>query len=190
MRLLIMGPPGAGKGTQSATLARHFGIPPISTGAAFRAIVERQTELGRRVEEIMLAGGLVPDDVTIQIVAERLAEPDTEPGFLLDGFPRTVPQAEALDGILDRLGTPLDAVLSLVVEPELLVRRMVKRAEIEHRADDNEETIRQRFAVYREQTAPLLSLYRGRGVLTEVDGTGDVEVVGRRIIDALAAGGG
>jgi len=187
MRLLIMGPPGAGKGTQAALIAAHFGIPSISTGEIFRSNVQRQTELGQVVDQIMRSGGLVPDDVTIQIVADRLAEPDTKPGFLLDGCPRTMAQAEALDGILEKLGTPLDTVLALVVDPDLLVARMMKRAEIEHRADDNEETIRERFAVYREATAPLLALYRERDQLTEVDGFGDIDVVNRRILEALAA---
>jgi adenylate kinase len=183
--MLIMGPPGAGKGTQGELIARHFGIPAISTGAIFRSNVARQTELGQVVAKIMAEGGLVPDEVTIQIVADRLAEPDTEPGFLLDGFPRTVAQAKSLDGILNDLTKPLDVVLSLTVDPDQLVARMLKRAEIEHRADDNEETIRRRFEVYQAETAPLLDLYRDKGLLTEVDGLGEIAEVTDRIITAL-----
>jgi adenylate kinase len=183
--MLIMGPPGAGKGTQGVLIAERFRIPAISTGAIFRDNVQRQTELGQVVSRIMESGGLVPDEVTIQIVADRLAEPDTEPGFLLDGFPRTVPQAEALDKILADLKTPLDVVLSLTVEPDLLVARMLKRAELEHRADDNEETIRKRFEVYQAETEPLLELYRRRGLLHEVDGLGEIAEVTDRVIRAL-----
>ncbi|MDR1806581.1 MAG: adenylate kinase [Propionibacteriaceae bacterium] len=185
MRLLIMGPPGAGKGTQGALIAEHLVIPAISTGAIFRSNVANQTELGQVVAKIMAEGGLVPDEVTIAIVADRLAQPDTAQGFLLDGFPRTVAQAEALDAILEKLGTPLDTALSLTADPDELVARMLKRAEIEHRADDNEATIRQRFAVYQEETAPLLDLYRRRGQLTEVNGLGDIPEVTGRILEAL-----
>ncbi|MDR0959787.1 MAG: adenylate kinase [Propionibacteriaceae bacterium] len=185
MRMLIMGPPGAGKGTQGVVIAEHFGIPAISTGAIFRSNVAEQTELGKVVSEIMNRGELVPDDVTTQLVADRLAQPDAAQGFLLDGFPRTVPQAKSLDEILDKLGTPLDAVLSLVVSDEVLVARMMKRAEIEHREDDNEETIRNRFKVYADETEPLLALYRDRGLLVEVDGLGEVAEVNDRIVAAL-----
>jgi adenylate kinase len=185
MRLLIMGPPGAGKGTQAQFIAQHYGIPAISTGDIFRSNVQRQTELGRVVEGIMARGEYVPDEVTIQIVADRLAESDTAPGFLLDGFPRTVPQAEALDQILADLNAPLDKVLSLTVDPDQLVARMLKRAEIEHRADDNEETIRTRFSVYEAQTQPLLDLYRAKGLLVEVDGLGEIGQITARIIAAL-----
>ncbi len=185
MRMLIMGPPGAGKGTQGKEVAKEFGIPEVSTGAIFRSNVANQTELGKVVSAIMEKGELVPDSVTVDLVADRLAQPDTAPGFLLDGFPRTVPQAEALDGILAKLGISLDAVLSLVVDGETLVKRMMKRAEIEGRADDNEETIRRRFEVYTAETEPLLALYRERGLLVEVDGLGAVDEVHARILAAL-----
>ncbi len=185
MRMLIMGPPGAGKGTQGKEVAAEFGIPEISTGAIFRSNVAEQTELGKVVAAIMEKGELVPDSVTVDLVADRLAKPDTAPGFLLDGFPRTVAQAEALDGILAKLGIKLDAVLSLVVDEETLVQRMAKRATIEGRADDNEETIRRRFEVYTAETEPLLALYRDRGLLVEVDGLGEVAEVHQRIVAAL-----
>ncbi|MDR2930588.1 MAG: adenylate kinase [Propionibacteriaceae bacterium] len=185
MRMLIMGPPGAGKGTQGKKVAEEFGIPEISTGAIFRSNVAEQTELGKVVSQIMEKGELVPDSVTVDLVADRLAKPDTATGFLLDGFPRTVAQAEALDGILVKLGISLDAVLSLVVNEETLIKRMAKRAQIEGRADDNEETIRRRFEVYTAETAPLLALYRDRGLLVEVDGLGEVDEVHARIIAAL-----
>ncbi|MDR0849849.1 MAG: adenylate kinase [Propionibacteriaceae bacterium] len=185
MRMLIMGPPGAGKGTQGKQVAQEFGIPEISTGAIFRSNVANQTELGKIVSAIMEKGELVPDSVTVDLVADRLAQPDTEPGFLLDGFPRTIPQAEALDTILADLGVQLDAVLSLVVSGETLIQRMLKRAEIEGRADDNEETIRRRFEVYTAETEPLLALYRERGILVEVDGLGEVAEVNQRIVAAL-----
>ena len=185
MRLLIMGPPGAGKGTQGKRLAEELAIPAVSTGDIFRTNVANQTELGKVVSAIMAKGELVPDSVTVDLVADRLAQPDAGAGFLLDGFPRTVVQAEALDGILAELGQRLDAVLSLVVDDETLVRRMLSRAEIEGRTDDNEDTIRRRFAVYAAETEPLLALYRERGLLVEVDGLGSVDEVLDRIIGAL-----
>jgi adenylate kinase len=188
MRLLIMGPPGAGKGTQGIVVADQFGIPAISTGSIFRDHVSRQTELGQQVSAIMAAGGLVPDALTIQIVADRLSNPDTAPGWLLDGFPRTVFQAEALDGILAAAETPIDAVLVLTVDTEQLIERLLKRAELEHRVDDNDATIRQRLEVYRAETEPLLALYGDRGLLVEVDGLGEVNEVTERIRQALAPG--
>lgn len=180
-----MGPPGAGKGTQGKKIAEEFGIPEISTGAIFRTNIANQTELGKVVAGIMEKGELVPDEVTIDLVADRLAQPDTAAGFLLDGFPRTVAQAESLDQILGTLDVELDAVLSLVVSGETLIQRMLKRAAIEGRSDDNEETIRNRFEVYSAQTEPLLALYRERGLLVEVDGLGTVDEVHARIMDAL-----
>jgi len=185
MRMLIMGPPGAGKGTQAKQVAEEFGIPAISTGDIFRTNVANQTELGKVVSAIMAKGELVPDSVTVDLVADRLAQPDTAPGFLLDGFPRTMAQVTSLDQILDKLGIKLDVVLSLVVNEETLVQRMLKRAEIEGRADDNEETIRRRFQVYAEETEPLLTTYRQRGLLVEVDGLGTVDEVHDRIVSAV-----
>jgi len=185
MRLLIMGPPGAGKGTQGKRVAADLGIPAISTGEIFRTNVANQTDLGQIVAAIMAKGELVPDSVTIDLVADRLAQPDAAGGFLLDGFPRTIPQAEALDKILARLGSSLDAVLSLEVDGETLVQRMLKRAAIEGRDDDNEATIRRRFEVYEADTEPLLTLYRARGLIVSVDGLGGVEEVNSRILAAL-----
>jgi len=185
--MLIMGPPGAGKGTQGKKIAAAFGIPEVSTGAIFRSNVANQTELGKVVSQIMEKGELVPDSVTVNLVADRLAQPDTAPGFLLDGFPRTVAQAESLDEILATLGVELDAVLCLKVDSETLIQRMMKRAQIEGRADDNEETIRRRFEVYIAETEPLKNLYRERGLLVEVAGEGSVDEVHDRIMAALSA---
>lgn len=183
MRLLIMGPPGAGKGTQAVRIAARLGIPTISTGEIFRSHINRGTALGIEVKRIIDAGDYVPDDVTEAIVAERLAEPDCAGGFLLDGFPRTIHQVEALDRILGENG--LDAVLCLVADIEPLVARMLRRAEIENRPDDNESTIRHRMDVYACTTAPLLAHYRAAGLLVEVNGDGSVDAVTDRIAAAL-----
>lgn len=182
-----MGAPGAGKGTQAKGIAAHYGVPAISTGDIFRSNVANQTELGLLVKRIMAEGGYVPDEVTVQIVADRLEEPDAAGGFLLDGFPRTVGQVGALDQILAKDGRAIDAVVSLVADVDQLVGRLLKRAEIEGRADDNEETIRRRMEVYEAETEPLLAVYRDRGALVEVDGMGDVSEVAQRITAALDA---
>jgi adenylate kinase len=187
MRLLIMGPPGAGKGTQAKLIAAHYGIPAISTGDIFRAMKTADTPLARQLRDIMNAGGYVSDDITNQIVAERLAEADCERGFLLDGYPRTIAQVETLDAGLAASGTPLDAVLSLQADENEVVARLLKRAEIEGRSDDNEETIRVRQQVYAEQTAPLLDVYRAHGLLVEVDGLGEIDEVSERVFAALDA---
>lgn len=183
MRLLIMGPPGAGKGTQACRLAGRLGVPTISTGEIFRSNITRGTTLGMEVKRIIDAGDYVPDAITEAIVADRLSEADCANGFLLDGFPRTTHQAAALDRILDDRG--LDAVLSLTVENEPLVARMLHRAELENRPDDNEETIRHRMVVYHTATEPLLTHYREKGLLVEVDGDGSVDEVSERIVHAL-----
>ena len=185
MRLLIMGPPGAGKGTQAGLIAEHYGIPAISTGDIFRAMKTADTPLAHRVRAIMDSGGYVSDEITNAIVAARLIEPDCEKGFLLDGYPRTVAQVETLDGALADSGTPLDAVISLLADPEEVVARLLKRAEIEGRSDDNEDTIRVRLQVYADQTAPLLDVYRSRGLLVEVDGLGPIDEVSERVFAAL-----
>jgi len=185
MRLLIMGPPGAGKGTQAKLIGEHYGIPAISTGDIFRAMKTADTPLAQQVREIMSSGGYVSDEITNRIVAERLAEPDCDGGFLLDGYPRTIAQVETLDAALAERGTPLDVVLSLQADEDEVVSRLLKRAETEGRADDNEETIRVRQHMYAEQTAPLLEIYRGQGLLVEVDGLGDVEEVSGRLFAAL-----
>ena len=186
-RLLLLGPPGAGKGTQAATLVDELGIPQISTGDMLRAAVAAGTPVGRQAADFMDRGALVPDEVVIGVAEERLAQSDASKGFILDGFPRTVAQAEALDGILERLGVALEKCVAMAVDEEKLVARLLKRAEIEGRADDNEETIRNRMRVYEEQTAPLIDYDRARGVLAEVDGFGSIEEVGVRIREALRA---
>jgi len=183
VRLLIMGPPGAGKGTQAVRIAAHLGIPTISTGEIFRSNITRGTALGVEVKRIIDAGDYVPDDVTEAIVADRLSEPDCAGGFLLDGFPRTIHQVEALDRILGANG--LTAVLSLEADIEPLVARILKRAEIENRPDDNETTVRHRMEVYACTTAPLLAHYREAGLLVEVNGDGSVDEVTDRIAAAL-----
>ncbi|AXE38149.1 adenylate kinase [Acidipropionibacterium virtanenii] len=187
MRLLIIGAPGAGKGTQATAIAEHYGIPAVSTGDIFRANINNGTELGRKVESIMDAGELVPDEVTDAIVVDRLGADDAADGFLLDGYPRNLSQVTALDTYLSSEGLALDAVVSLEVDPELLTARLLKRAEIEGRADDNEETIRNRMAVYTSQTAPLIDHYRQVGLLVPVDGVGEIAEVRDRIFAALDA---
>lgn len=182
-----MGAPGAGKGTQAPGIAAHYGIPAISTGDIFRAHIKNKTALGQQVGAIIAAGDYVPDDLTEAIVADRLDQPDAAGGFLLDGFPRTMHQVGSLDRYLTARGQGLDAVLSLTVDVEDLIQRLLKRAEIEGRADDNEETIRHRMNVYREATQPLLDHYASLGLLLEVDGEGAIEEVGARAIAALDA---
>ncbi len=186
MRLLIMGAPGAGKGTQAARIAATFELPAISTGAIFRANVANETPLGLEVQRLLAAGELVPDEVTEAIVADRLAEPDCQNGWLLDGFPRTKHQVAALDRVLANRGEELDAVVSLTVDPERLVERLLHRAEVEQRADDNEETIRNRMYHYNLDTEPLLAIYRERGQLIEIDGDGSVDEVFARIESVLS----
>lgn len=185
MRLLIMGPPGAGKGTQASRIAEHFAIPAISTGDIFRAMKTAETPLAQQVRDIMSSGGYVSDEITNEIVAERLAQVDCGPGFLLDGYPRTLAQVETLDGFLAGRGEHLDAVISLVADADEVVTRLLKRAETDGRADDTEQTIRVRQQVYADQTAPLLDLFRGRELLVEVDGLGPVPEVSERLFAAL-----
>ena len=185
MRLIILGPPGAGKGTQAAQIASSFGIPAISTGDIFRANIKNETPLGLQVKEVIASGGYVTDDITNAIVRDRLFEDDAEQGFLLDGYPRTAAQVETLDAILAELGAPLDAVLVLTVDHEELIGRLLKRAETSGRADDTEDVIRERQEVYIAETAPLLPVYRERGLLREVDGMGSIDEVEARINAAL-----
>ncbi|GAA3637592.1 adenylate kinase [Microlunatus ginsengisoli] len=187
MRLLIVGPPGAGKGTQATLIAERIGISVISTGDMFRAMKTADTPLARQVREIMASGGYVSDEITNRIVADRLAEPDCADGFLLDGYPRTAGQVATLDALLAESGTGLDAVVSLVADTEEVVSRLLKRAEIEGRADDKAETIRVRLRTYAEQTEPLIAIYRDRGLLREVDGLGPVDEVLGRVLSALGA---
>ena len=180
-----MGPPGAGKGTQAKTVADHFGIPAISTGDIFRANVSRGTELGKKAQEYMDAGEYVPDEVTNLMVRDRIDEPDAAPGFLLDGYPRTLAQVEELDGMVAFTGHRLDAAVVLTVDQDELVSRLLLRAQSEGRADDTEDVIRRRQEVYAEQTAPLIDVYRSHGIAFEIDGMGEVEDVTKRIFEAL-----
>jgi adenylate kinase len=186
MRVLFMGPPGAGKGTQAALVAEHFGVPQISTGDIFRANVAAGTELGVIAKRYMDAGEYVPDEVTNDMVRARLGQPDARRGFLLDGYPRTVDQVARLDEMLAELGTSLDGVIVLRVDREELIARLLERARTSGRADDTEDVIRYRQEVYAEQTTPLLSLYSERGLVVEVDGHGTVDEVAERIWNALA----
>jgi adenylate kinase len=185
MRLLIMGPPGAGKGTQAKRIAEHYGIPAISTGDIFRAMKSADTPLARQVRAIMESGGYVSDEITNEIVNDRLAQPDCQSGFLLDGYPRTLQQVQTLDDYLAETRRPLDGVISLLADTEEVVARLLRRAEIDGRSDDNEETIRVRLQVYAEQTEPLLEVYRSSGLLVEVDGLGEVDEVSERVFVAL-----
>ena len=212
MRVVLVGPPGAGKGTQAEFISSHFGVPKISTGDIFRFNVREQTPLGKEAQGYMDQGDLVPDELTIAMVRERLAEEDALDGFLLDGFPRTVPQAEALDELLVELATPIDVALELVVDDDEVVRRLSGRrtcrrcnhiwhidfdppkvdgvcdscgGELYQRDDDRPETVRRRLDVYAEQTAPILDYYADRRMLVGIDATGPVESVTERAVSAL-----
>ena len=185
MRLIILGPPGAGKGTQAARIAERRGIPAISTGDIFRANIKNETELGLQVKEILASGGYVSDEITNAIVEDRLKQDDATSGFLLDGYPRTPAQVTALDEMLSASDTAIDKVLELVVDDEVVVGRLLKRAELEGRVDDTEEVIRERMAIYHRETKPLSDAYRERGLLVEVDGLGEVDEVTERILAAL-----
>jgi adenylate kinase len=190
LRLVVLGPPGAGKGTQAVKLAERFACADVATGDIFRANVASGTELGRAAQEYMDRGDLVPDEVVIAMVMERLAEGDCTSGFVLDGFPRTVNQAEALDRRLAGLGTPLEAALSFEVTEEELLRRLAGRAAAQGRADDAEQTIRHRLEVFAIKTRPLIDYYRHRRLLTMVDGVGRVEEVTSRILGGLPSTNG
>jgi adenylate kinase len=187
VRLLIIGPPGAGKGTQAAKLAEIYGIPAISTGDIFRANIKDGTELGKQVQAIVESGSYVPDSLTNDLVRDRLLQPDVSGGFLLDGYPRTTEQVEELDRILGQAGARLDAVVQLVADVDEVVERLRKRALVEGRADDTEEVLRHRQEVYADQTAPLIDVYAGRGLVVAVDALGEVDEVTERIVTALAA---
>jgi adenylate kinase len=184
-RLIIMGPPGAGKGTQATRIADRYGIPAISTGDIFRTNIKDGTDLGLRVKSILDAGGYVPDQVTNDIVRDRLAWVDAAPGFLLDGYPRTTGQVEFLDEVLAAHGHALDGVIELTVDEDSVVERLLKRAETEGRTDDTEDVIRERQAIYRKETAPLIALYEQHGVLVQVDGMGSVDAVTERVVKAV-----
>ncbi len=185
MRIILMGPPGAGKGTQAKVIAERLSIPAISTGDIFRANVSQETELGLEAKRYMDAGDYVPDEVTNGMVRDRIAEDDAAGGFLLDGYPRTVAQVAELDAMLADSGQSLDAVVVLTVDKEEVVQRLLKRAQDEGRSDDTEDVMRHRQDVYSEQTAPLIEVYGERGLLVEVDGMGAVPDVTARVFDAL-----
>ena len=211
MRAILMGPPGAGKGTQAVSLLGRYKIPHISTGDMFRAAIKAGTPLGLKAKEYMDAGGLVPDEVTIGIVAERLADPDCSKGFLLDGFPRTVSQANALDEILSKLNISLDGAINIEVEEEKLLERLTGRricrqcgatyhmvfnppkaglcdncgGELYQRGDDTLETAKNRLEVYNQQTQPLIQFYQEKGLLREINGDQEIDKVLNDIVDAL-----
>ena len=187
MRLLIMGPPGDGKGTQAVSIAAHYHVPAVSSGNLFRENIKMQTSIGRRAEALIAAGKYVPDVITTSMVFRRLLRRDCFRGWLLDGYPRTLGQVEALDIILREIGVGLDAAISLEADPDALVERLLLRAGIEGRQDDNQAAIRNRIDVYHAETAPLMQVYRERGQLVEVDALGTVSEVRQRITDALDA---
>ena len=186
-RMVLLGPPGAGKGTQAARIGRRLGIPAISTGDIFRAHVAGSTELGRRARAYMDKGEYVPDSVTNAMVADRLAEDDAASGFLLDGYPRTAAQVDALDDMLSERGEALDVVVEITADADAVVERLLGRAAEQGRADDTEPVIRRRLEVYAEATAPLAAIYEDRGLLLRVDGMGGIDEVTDRIMAALAA---
>ena len=186
-RLLIVGPPGAGKGTQSTRITDEYAVPAIATGDIFRANIKNETELGLQVKAIIDAGDFVPDSLTNDLIASRLQEADAREGFLLDGYPRTLDQLSFLDGILAESGAALDAVILLVVDPDELVSRLLKRAHEQGRTDDTEETIRHRQELYARETSPLIAVYKERGLVIEIDALGQVDDVSARIAEGLAA---
>ncbi len=186
MRVVFLGPPGSGKGTQASLLAKRLGVPAISTGEILRDAVRRKTALGQQAQAVMEKGELVSDDLILALVGERVAAPDARGGFILDGFPRTLAQARAFDATLADGGEALSAVLNFTVPEEQLTARMLGRAQAEGRADDRPETIRERFRVYREKTEPLVGFYRDRALLADIDGVGTVDAVAARIDEAIS----
>lgn len=186
MRLVLLGAPGSGKGTQAAKLKEHLQVPHISTGDLLRAEVAAGTPLGREAKEIMARGDLVSDEILLGMLEERFSRPDTRNGFILDGYPRNLIQAAALDKLLQRIGQPMDFALQLDVDNELLIERIAGRAKAEGRDDDNPDSVRKRLQVYDQQTAPVIEFYRQHGQLTVVDGVGSLDEVFNRIIEAIA----
>ncbi|MBN8948690.1 MAG: adenylate kinase [Rhodanobacter sp.] len=185
MRLVLLGAPGSGKGTQAARLKTALGVPHISTGDMLRAAVAAGTAMGLKAKAVMDAGQLVSDDILLGMLEERLAQPDAKAGFILDGYPRNLAQADALDHLLAKLGQPLDAVVKLEVPDAAIIKRVEIRFKAEGRADDNPDTVRRRLGVYAEQTAPVADFYAGRGKLQVVDGVGELAEVTARIERAL-----
>lgn len=186
MRIVLLGPPGSGKGTQAALLKDRLEIPHISTGDLLRKAVAEGTPLGRQAKAAMDAGELVSDELMLGLIEEKLGQPEVAPGFILDGYPRNQAQAESLDALLDRLGQPIDRALELVVDEEQIVERLARRAEEEGRSDDTEAVIRNRLAVYREKTAPISEHYAEKGLLVRVDGVGEIEQINQRLVEALS----
>lgn len=185
MRILFMGPPGAGKGTQAAVISKELGIPQVSTGDMLRAAMKNETELGKEAKSYIESGKLVPDEVVIGIVRERLKEADARSGYILDGFPRTSEQAKVLKEMLAEMNQKLDAAINLSVPDEEIIKRLLSRAEIEGRSDDTEPVIRQRLETYNESTRPLIDYYRNEGILKEIDGLGAPEEITGRIKQQL-----
>jgi adenylate kinase len=187
MRIVLLGPPGSGKGTQGSQLAKRLAVPAISTGEILREAVRSETPLGQKAQIVMDRGELVSDELILAMIGERLAQPDARKGFILDGFPRTLAQARAFETMLSGNGDALSAVLNFSVPEAELVDRMLGRAKAEGRADDRPETIRERMRVYREKTEPLVGFYRDRDLLADIDGTGSVEQVAGRVDEAVSA---
>lgn len=188
MRIVLLGAPGSGKGTQAALLKEHFSIPHISTGVLLREAVAAETELGQQAKAIMDRGELVPDDVMLNLIRERLGQDDVKPGFILDGYPRNLAQAEVLDGVLGELGQPVEEAVLIEVNEDMVVARIAKRAAEEGRSDDTEAVVRNRMRVYEEQTAPVAGHYESQGLLTRILGEGTIEEVLERIKGALQQG--
>ncbi len=186
MRLLLLGAPGSGKGTQAGRLKSHLQVPHISTGDLLRAEVAAGSPLGRKAKAVMARGDLVSDEILLGMLEARFSRPDTRGGFILDGYPRNLAQAAALDGLLVRIGQPMDVAVQLEVDNELLIDRLAGRAREEGRADDNPESVRKRLAVYDEQTAPVIDFYRQHGQLVVVNGVGSLDQVFERILEAIA----
>jgi adenylate kinase len=185
MRIVLLGPPGSGKGTQAARLKNLLNVPHISTGDLLRAAVKAGTPLGLQAKAAMDAGELVSDELMLSLIEERLGEPDITNGYILDGYPRNLAQAEALDKVLSRIGQAVDQAVALTVDEEQIVQRLAKRASEEGRSDDTEEVVRNRLSVYRQATAPVTGYYAERGLLVQVDGMGTIEEVSQRLLDAI-----
>lgn len=185
MRIVLLGAPGSGKGTQAAMLQEELRLPHISTGALLRAAVKKQTEVGLQAKEILDRGDFMPDEIMLHLIEERLAKPDVENCFLLDGYPRNLAQAAALDELLERLEKPLDEAIQIDVDPDRVLARILRRAAKEHRSDDSEEVFRHRMEVYEEHTAPVADYYAERGLLTRILGHGSPEEVNRLLLSVL-----
>ncbi len=185
MRLVLLGPPGSGKGTQASLLKDRLNVAHISTGDLLRAAVAAETDLGKIAKATMDAGELVSDELVLQLLEDRLGEPDAANGYILDGYPRNLAQAEALDGLLERLNQTIDHALALIVDQEQIVHRLARRSAEQGRSDDSEEVVRHRLTVYSEQTAPVAAYYDRKGLLTNIDGMGTIEEINERLVKAL-----